>query len=228
MIADFKNGIDIHTNGATLCCEAAWKLPRAKWDKMTKDERDPYRSQIKTVIFGRLYGKTDKGIAREFGVSVGTIVQINKMIWGRYKKLERFMQACVTESRRTGEAWTWWDGGRARVRPIWRILDQDQAMRAHYERTAGNTSVQGTAAEFATASLSPIVEWLVGDAVPGQLVCTVHDSIMLNVHRSAAYEARYQLKRIMLSHNSNGVPLGVDVKWGPSWGSLTDMSEEKE
>lgn len=225
MIEDFKNGVDIHSNGATLCCEAAWKIPRDRWNEMTADERDPYRSQIKTVIFGRLYGKTDKGIAREFGVSVGTIVSINKMIWGRYKKLEKFMAGCISESRKTGEAWTWWAGARSRVRPIWRILDQDPAMRAHYERTAGNTSVQGTAAEYATASLDPIVQWIAEDLVPAELVCTVHDSIILHVHKSAANEARAQLKRIMLSHDSGRVPLGVDIKRGPSWGSLVAFPE---
>ncbi len=226
MIADFQKGIDIHSNGARLCCEVAWKIPRAKWDKMTKDEQDPYRSQVKSIIFGKLYGKFDKSLAAEFGVSVNVVTQINRMIWGRYKKLEEFMERCIRESRKTGTAWTWWDGARSRVRPIPKILDQDPGMRAHYERTAGNTSVQGSAADFCTASLHPIVQWLLTDKRmigKGELVSTVHDAVILHVKEATLDHASKNLARIMTSHNSNGVPLVVDQKWGYAWGSMQNL-----
>ena len=223
MIKDFKNGIDIHSNGATLCCEVVWKIPRAKWDKMTADERDPYRSQIKTTIFGKLYGKTDAGLAAEFGCHISVIAQINRTIWGRYKKLAKFMEQCIRESQQTGVTWTWWDGGRSRVRPIWGIADQDEKRRKHYARTAGNTPVQGSAAEFMTASLWPIIEWIEEDAVPAEVVATVHDSVMFNVHKSATLEVAYHADRIMRGHNSLGVPLKTDAKRGPAWGSMKNL-----
>lgn len=223
MIKDFVNGIDIHMNGATLCCEVVWKIPRAKWDKMTADERDPYRSQIKTTIFGKLYGKTDAGLAAEFGCHISVIAAINKMIWGRYKRLAKFMEQCIREARQTGQTWTWWAGDKSRVRPIWGIADPDEKRRKHYERTAGNTPVQGTAADFMTASLWPIIQWIDDDCVPAQLVSTVHDAVLFNVHKSATHEVAYHANRIMTGHDSRGVPLKTDAKRGPAWGSMEKL-----
>lgn len=223
MINDFKNGIDIHMNGATLCCEVVWKIPRAKWDKMTDEERAPHRSQIKTTIFGKLYGKTDAGLAAEFGCHISVIAAINKLIWGRYRKLAKFMDQCTREARQTGMTWTWWDGDRARVRPIWGIADQDEKRRKHYDRTAGNTPVQGTAAEFMTASLWRVIEYIDENAVPAEVVTTVHDSIMINVKDSAIGEMAYHADKIMRSHNSLGVPIKTDAQVGPAWGSMKKL-----
>lgn len=226
MINDFKNGLDIHSNGARECCEAAWKIPRAKWDKMTPDERDPYRSQIKTTIFGKLYGKTDAGLAREFGVPVSVVVAINQKIWGRYRRLDQFMAECTREARKTGQSWTWWDGARSRVRPIQRIADKEKSVREHYERTAGNTPIQGTASDFATASLAPLVRWIKRNNLPIKVVAVIHDAIILDAHKSVKTRAARKLREVMLSHNSGDVPLNVDMKHGYSFGSMEKYEEE--
>lgn len=225
MIKDFKNGIDIHMFAATEACELIWGIKRKTWDKMTNEERDPYRSQIKTTIFGKLYGKFDAGLAAEFGCAVSLVSKMNQLIWGRYKRVEAFMLECTREARKTGVSWTWWDGGRARVRPIWGIADQDPKRRAHYERTAGNGPVQGTASEFMTASLMPIVQYLEEDAVPAELVSVIHDAVLFNVHKSATAEVRHQVDRIMTGHNSLGVPLKTDAKVGPAWGAMSAFKE---
>lgn len=223
MIEDFKKGIDIHANGAELCCEIAWGIKLADWKKMTKDERDPYRSQIKTSIFGKLYGKTNKSMAADFGVNVSVINTITEKIWGRYHRLSRWTDECVTETRRTGEAWTWWNGHKGRRRPIWRIADQDDGSRVHGEHASYNTPVQGTAAEFATASLYPLVDWVLEECVPAKLVLTVHDSIMFEAHKSVVTEVRDKMKEVMTGHRvDHGIPIVVDFKRGEKWGEMED------
>jgi uracil-DNA glycosylase family 4 len=222
MIEDFRNGIDIHMNGATVCCEVVWKIPRAKWDDMTKDERDPYRSQIKTTIFGKLYGKTDRGLAAEFGVHESVVHKINKLIWGRYNVLDAYMEGLKREAARTGVSRTWWAGDYARERPLWDIADRDDGRRAHAQNAAGNGPVQGTAAEFMTASLSPIVQWIDDNCIPAELVSVVHDSVILNVHKAYTRDTCSAVDAIMRSHDSKGVPLKTDAKRGPAWGSMED------
>jgi uracil-DNA glycosylase family 4 len=228
MIEDFRRGIDIHRRGARECCELAWGIKREDWDKMSKDEQDPYRSQIKAVIFGRLYGKTDAGIAAEFGCSVATVEAINRKIWGRYKKLAAWCKEKVREARKTGEARTWWDKRPARRRPLWAVADADEEARGHAERAAINTPVQGTAADFLTASLWPMVEWILRERVPAKLVATVHDSLLAEVDRSIASEFAGKLRDVMTGHESMGVPICVDIKWGERWGSLEELDDAGE
>ncbi len=222
MIDDFKKGIDIHMNGATLCCEVAFGIPRSKWDKMTKEERDPFRSRIKTTIFGKLYGKMDKSLAREFGCSVHDVAKINSIIWGRYKRLDGWTKERLSETRRTGEAWTWWRGHRGRRRPLWGVADPEDGVRENAERSSWNTPIQGTAAEFCTASLWPITEWILEEGVPAKLVLTVHDSIIVECKKSVASEVAGFVKETMEGHEAQGMPIKVDQKWGEAWGSLED------
>lgn len=220
MIADFKAGIDIHSNNARELCELAWGIPQAKWDKMTADERDPYRSMVKTTTFGRLYGKTDAGLAKEFGVSVQVISKINQRIWGRYAQLNAWIKKCVMDARGTGDTYTYWRGQKARRRAVWEIASSEDDRRAHAERTAYNTSIQGTAADFTTASLWPIVSWILKEKVPARLVCTVHDSVTVEMHKSVQSDVIAKVKEIMTGHYSWGVPLIVDCKVGDKLGSM--------
>ena len=222
MIEDYRQGIDIHANNARECCEIVWGIKREKWDTMTKDERDPYRSQIKTTTFGVLYGKTAAGLAHEFGTTVKVVEKIIAKIFGRYKKLAEFVKRCVHESSQTGETWTWWNGGRARRRHIWQIADQDDGRRMHAERTAYNTPVQGTAADFTTASLWPICSWILDEGVPAKLVGTIHDSILVEAHKSVVSETVDVMNKVMTGWNAQGVPLVAEFKIGERWGSMED------
>lgn len=236
MIDDFKNGIDIHLNAATECCELAWGIKRSKWDAMLRDRAadpkcpnaeiiDAKRSEIKTgYVFGKLYGKTARGIAAEYNTKLDVVEKINQKIWGRYKNLDRWTQQKLSESRKTGDAWTWWNGHRGYRRPLWGIGDPEDGVRENAERSSWNTPIQGTAATFCTASLWPIIEWIRDDCVPAKVVGTVHDSILVEVHKDALRETARQVKRIMEGHYvEHGVPIVVDQKVGPSWGSLTDL-----
>lgn len=220
MISDYKKGIDIHSNNARLCCTVAWGITLAQWDAMTKDDQDPYRTKIKTATFGRLYGKTLRGLAAEFGCSVKEVEKIDKAIWGRYHRLASWTEECVRESRRTGETWTWWNGHPARRRIIWKIADPEEAIREHAERTAYNTAVQGTAADYTTGSLYPIVNWMLAEGVPARVIGTVHDSILVEAHKTVAAEVRGKMREVMTGHASQGVPLVADFKEGEQWGSM--------
>ncbi len=223
MIADYKNGIDIHGNNARECCEIVWGIKRDKWDAMTKEQRAPYRSQIKTTTFGKLYGKTDAGLAHEFSCSKQQVEAINKKIWGRYSTLALWIAQCVGESQRTGDTWTWWDGQNARRRRVWGIADPEDTMRQHAERTAYNTRIQGTAADFTTSSLWPLVKWILDEGVPAKVVATIHDSIIIEAHKTVQDEVVAKMNSVMTSWNAQGVPLVAEFKVGERWGSMDEL-----
>lgn len=224
MIADYKAGIDIHMNNATACATIVWAITASKWEAMTKKERSPYRSKIKTATFAKLYGKTLRALAREFNAPLEEVEKIDRAIWGRYKVLDRWTKEQISKARRTGYVETWWDGEPALQRPIYAIGDQDEAVRRNGENESVNTPVQGTAANFMTKSIPMIFDWIAGDGLPARLVLTVHDSVMFEVRQDALDEVAHGARKIMLSHNSLGVPLEVEAKYGKSWGAMQDYT----
>jgi DNA polymerase-1 len=224
LLADFAAGIDIHLNNATECCEIVWKIPRSTWDAMTKKERAPYRTQIKTATFGRMYGKTAWGLAKEWGVSVAQVETLLNKIWGKYKVLDRWFKKQITDAQKTGVVWTDWQGKRAKHRALWAIADQDEKKRGHAERQALNTPIQGTAAEYTTASLDLIHQWLDANNLAhlAEIIMTVHDSIIMHCHKSVSEKVARAVRKIMTAHKTNGVVLAVDLKKGSTLGSMVD------
>ena len=222
MIDDYRKGIDIHMKNATACCTVVWGIPRLTWDSMSKDERKPYRTKIKTATFGKLYGKTEGALAREWGVSRDEVEKINSTIWGRYKRLAKWCEEQIQQVRRVGYVESWWDGEPALRRPLHKIADPDEAIRKHAENEAVNTPVQGTAANFMTASIPMIVDWILEESVPAKVVLTVHDSVMLEVRERYLDEVAERVRQIMCGHNSNGVVIDVEAKYGAAWGVMKD------
>jgi uracil-DNA glycosylase family 4 len=84
----------------------------------------------------------------------------------------------------------------------------------------GNTPIQGTAADFCTASLSAIDRWLIEDCVPARIVLSVHDSIIIECEEYCIDEVHARVIAIMEGWPANGVPIVVDAEMGYAWGSL--------
>jgi DNA polymerase-1 len=123
---------------------------------------------------------------------------------------------------------TAWAGQPARWRPLPAIGEMgdsphSRAARENAWRAAVNTPIQGQAADYATASLWPIIEWIDEDAVPAAVVCTVHDSIVLEVREDCVQEVAWNVRRVMTGHASGDVPLAVDFKSGSTWGSMKEL-----
>lgn len=218
MRAIFDEGVDYHQRTAELISQQAWGIePDAVESK--------HRTQAKTVNFALLYGMSDKALAAKLGIRVGQAARVRDGILGKFRVLAKWSRTKLSETRRSGEAWTWWDGERARRRPLWRIADQDSETKSRAENGAVNTPVQGTASDYCVRSLAECVTWIVEDGIEDlvHLVLPVHDSLMFDVVEEMAEETLAVARAIMQSWPSAGVPLNVDAKIGRSWGSLEDV-----
>jgi uracil-DNA glycosylase family 4 len=209
----FISGEDFHTATAKLIAKAYWGIDPSAVGKKE-------RQAAKSFNFGLLYGMTDKRLAKELGVTEAAAAKLRHSILGQWKGLASWINKCKAETRRTGYCWTWWDGERARRRPLYGIRSEDGRQRANAENSAVNTPVQGTASDFMLASICDIVEWLIDDMVPAKLVLTVHDSVIFEVDEDALEELVGGVLEIMHSHNSGVVPLKVDVEVGDTYGDL--------
>ncbi len=173
-----------------------------------------------------MYGKGDATLAEDLTASSGSIVTVDMVariraaILGNFRKFNDWCRAREFEARKTGKVWTEWEGEQARWRPLWRIASQDDYERSIAEHGAYNSPIQGTAADFCTASIGAVIDWILEDAVPAKLVLAVHDSLLFEVRKDAVDEVIFNGKRIMTSWDSRGVPIVVDAKRGEAWGSL--------
>lgn len=218
MKAIFKARQDFHQRTAETISQIAWGIAPA-------DITSVHRTRAKAVNFGGMYGKTARTFAKEWGVPLEEAERIYSAILGEFSGYRTWSQRCLAEARKRGEVWTWWDGARARRRPLWRVADADDKARSVAEHGASNSPIQGTASDFCLRSLIEIVHWIKSDCVPAKLVLTVHDQLMLEVAEEAVREAVYTVRAIMCGWNSGDVPLEVDVKTGRTWGSLTKWKE---
>ena len=215
MLEIFRSGVDYHLRTAQLISKIAWGIA-------PEQVTDKHRSLAKNVNFGVLYGKTAHTFSKEWGVSKAKAQRIVDAIMGQFKDLQRWCQDRENEALTTGTVWTWWDGERARHRPLWRIADQDDAAASVARNGAKNSPIQGTASDYCIASLIQCVQWIEDEGIEKwvKLILAVHDSLMFEVHGSMVNETIHTVAEIMTSHNSQGVPLVADFKVGKSWGSM--------
>lgn len=214
MLELFKSGKDFHLETAKMIAPLFGINP----DEV--DDEHPLRSKAKTVNFATLYGDPPAGLAVKLNISVKEAEKLQRAILGTFKKLAKWIQESLAFAQRHGHCRTWWDGQEFRRRPLWKIADHDEDERATAERSAWNTPVQGTAAEFTNASLGAIQQWLEDSNIPAKLVLTVYDSILLEVRDDHIDLVAAKVRDIMQGWNSLGVPIKADFKTGKSWGSL--------
>lgn len=179
------------------------------------------RSAAKIVNFSVLYGKEAGGLAHDLNITKARAQQLIDAILGKFRRLKVWRDEQLAFGRKYGYCRTWWDGGDARVRPLWAIADANSDERGTAERGSWNTPVQGTATEFTNASIGAVQQWIERNNVPAKLVLTVYDSIILEVRDDALPLVRPNMKRIMEQWKSpSNVPIIAELKEGKAWGSL--------
>lgn len=213
MTAAFASGEDFHMRTARMVSQRAWGIPP---DAVTK----AHRSMAKAINFGVLYGKSAATFARDLKITIAKAEEIVNAILGRFHRLRDWTQAQLAYARKHGCTWTYWNGQRARRRPLWHIGSVQDYVRENAEKASWNTSVQGTASEYLVQSMVELIDWIDAVHAPAKVVAPVHDSLLIEV-RNDWFDRVYDISQeIMLSWYSGDVPLVVDAESGPAWGSL--------
>jgi DNA polymerase-1 len=214
LIQAYLDGVDVHRRTASK----AFHITEAE---VTKDQR----RGAKTVVFGVLYGKSPRSLAKDLGVADREGQALYDSVLGGLPQLNAWMRAQRAYTEKYGTVWTYvpqLDGtmARARCRQLWQIAEPDSLQQSRARNGAVNTPVQGSASDFMLRSVVAAVQWVVGDGIPCRVTNTVHDSIILEVPYEWALEVADMVKDIMEGWPSCGVPLVADVDVGRTWGSL--------
>jgi uracil-DNA glycosylase family 4 len=227
LIRVFVDGRDFHGETARLVQPYLWpKAPLGPDGQVTitKDQRQ----EAKPIGLAALYGKGAWAMAQTLGCSKEVAQAALDAIIGKYKTLGKWIRDSVAFSRRAGYLQTWWEGRPARRRPLWNITSGDENMRGTAERGAYNGRVQGTGSDFCVRSIAEVVRLIDEEGLPAKLLLPIHDSLLLECCEVDAAEVIDAVKTAMLSWDSGGIPLDVDVKVGLTWGSMMSWNKWRD
>ncbi|KAM4700701.1 DNA polymerase theta [Discoglossus pictus] len=226
-----------------------FKSIAAEW-KMIDPESvtDNVRQQAKQICYGIIYGMGARSLGEQMGIEENDAACYIESFKARYTGIHRFLKETVKNCTRDGFVQTIL--GRRRYLPA--IKDSNPHAKAHAERQAVNTTVQGSAADIVKTATINIQKRLeeTFQSVPkshGHLILAKHSGrsdrpqnpsppnrgafFILQLHDELLYEAAEDdaiqvaqiIKKEMESAIKLSVTLKVKVKMGPSWGSLQDF-----
>ncbi|KAM9278037.1 DNA polymerase theta [Cariama cristata] len=133
LIQALNGGTDVFKSIA-----AEWKMidPEAVGDRT--------RQQAKQICYGIIYGIGAKSLGEQMGIDENEAANYIESFKSRYTGLDKFLRETVRSCRRDGFVQTIL--GRRRYLPA--IKDPNPYSKAHAERQAVNTTVQGSAADI--------------------------------------------------------------------------------
>lgn len=217
MMADCCKGkdFDIHNEVASI----TFKKPI---HQITKQERN----LAKTTVFGGIYGRGVKSISEQFKVPLQEASSILEYIKHRYPLGFRWIANQKHEATKTGEVYTLF-GRKRRLKPMLESFNEEA--KAQALRLAVNSPVQGSIGDLNNIAMLRVLKRFEQEKVDGYLALTIHDALTFNVLASQQELAARIIKEEMEAPAGDmAVPMRVDMKMGPTWGSVRKMEDAED
>jgi len=212
MINDIKSGMDIHRATAAQF----WGIPESE---VSKEQR----SAAKFVVFGLMYGRGAESVAKQVKITTGEAEAIIEQFFAKYPIASAWLR--MTKRFAEGRGFSPGYFGRVRRLPYARVKHVDRQKWGEAMRQAVNAPIQGGAADLTGIAMIKIYSEL--QAHPewnAHLILTVHDSIILEVHKDSLSSVMEMCHQKMTENVDNmSVPMGADIEVGSNWGTLTEI-----
>ncbi len=205
LIGSFADGADIHTRTAAQ----VFGVPEA-------DVSEDQRRQAKSVNFGLMYGMSAFRLSNELKIPQRDARKIIKTYFEQYSGVKAYFEQAVADARETQQARTLL----GRIRPLPHINTRSFSLRQQSERLAINTPIQGTAADILKVAMVNLDAALRRDKLKAQMLLTVHDELVLEVHTDELQAVEALVKSEMEGALSLRVPLVVQIGVGDTWAEI--------
>ncbi|XP_069744568.1 DNA polymerase theta isoform X2 [Narcine bancroftii] len=231
--------------------EDVFKSIAAEWkmvDPAAVD--DTLRQQAKQICYGIIYGIGAKSLGEQMGLDENDASRYLETFKLQYRGIQTFLQETIKNCQENGFVQTIL--GRKRYLPA--IKDHNPHVKAHAQRQAVNTTVQGSAADLvklATVNIQKRLEetfpsvakshghWMCQNQKDrrrgvterkqqqergGFFILQMHDELLYEVAMNDVIQVAQIMKNEMENAMKLLVKLSVKVKFGPSWGNLQDLA----
>jgi DNA polymerase-1 len=178
--------------------------------KMTFDKdiekSDPLRGDVKNLMYGLIYGLSERRFAEETGYELEESKEIMRKIFALFPNLEVWIDTQKKEKRYVKTV---------SGRKFWLNPYSEKS-----ERNAINSPVQGTAAEMMKMAIGNIHRLWPHHKLDFSVVGVVHDELILDVPEELAQRTGDFCARIMTKVSERtcpGVIFPVDINIGENW-----------
>ncbi|UCD33156.1 MAG: DNA polymerase I [Desulfobacterales bacterium] len=171
------------------------------------------RRHAKVINFGIIYGMSPFGLSKELGISRKMAKTYIDNYFARYKGVKRFIDQTIEDARKNKKISTLL--GRIRLLPD--INSPNKTVREFAERTAINTPVQGTAADFIKLAMIRIDKAFMENSLNAAMLLSVHDEIVFETPPEELDTVKSLVKEIMEGIWDLKVPLKVNMISGRDW-----------
>lgn len=210
--AAFFEGQDIHTRTAS----EVFGVP---FDQVTPE----MRRRAKAVNFGIVYGISDFGLARDLGISREEAKEYIDRYFARYPRVAEYIQQIIARAREVGYVTTLLN----RRRYLTDLYSANRAVRSFGERTAMNTPIQGSAADIIKLAMLRVDRLLRERQLEAAMILQVHDELIFDVPKKELKAVAKMAKAAMEGAVELEVPLKVELKYGPNWYQLNELTDEE-
>jgi len=198
----FREGGDIHRQTAAVI----FNVPL---DQVTPE----MRSRAKTINFGTIYGQGPFALSRQLGITQEEAKAFITQYFERFRGVREFLDLQVRLARERGYVETLF--GRRRYIP--EINEKNFNLRAFAERTAGNSPLQGSAADLIKIAMIRLHRDLKEHGGNAHLLLQVHDELLVEAPVAAVDRTVELVRESMVGAATLSVPLVVDVGIGENW-----------
>jgi len=200
----FEKGMDLHARTAADLFGATYEEIMA--EKKMKDD-DPknrhYRSNVKALNFGLIYGLTKVGLALAMETSEREAQKLIDMYFGKYTKIKEWLNGAAKFAVKNGYSTT--KSGRRRYYTLPDPSSKDfNKLRGGVERQGKNHPIQGTNACTVKQSMNYIVERI--KSYDARLLLTVHDEVIVEAKDDQAQEVSAVVSQAMIDGFAEFVP----------------------
>ena len=175
-----------------------------------------HRRAAKVINFGIIYGLSPFGLAQQLNIDTREASQFINAYFTKYRGVKAYLDKAVDETRATGVAKTLF----GRIRPIPEINSAQFQLRNFAERTALNSPLQGTAADFIKLAMISIDQRLRDEGYNAKMILQVHDELVFEVPHKELEAVSKLVREEMEGVYKMAVPLLVEMCAGPNWRDL--------
>lgn len=221
MLDAFSSGGDLHSRTAVsmfpyvkervdrqeVLVEPGLHPPELQGLPYVKDVFATERRKAKILNFSIAYGKTYRGLAQDWGVSVEEALDLLKRWYGDRPEVENWQKETIKEARKTKSCRTLM--GRYRHLPD--ISSTNPSFRSHAERCAINSPIQGSAADIVMKAMLNIAGDKRLESMGWKILLQIHDELVLEGPQDSAEEALVMVKRHMEKPFARPLLVDLDV-----------------
>ena len=205
LVAAFLNDEDIHS--ATASQVYGVNIDEVTWDM---------RRVAKIMNFGVIYGLSAYGISQQTDLPMSEGARFIDSYFAKYPGIRDYLDGVKEEVKKSGYLETFC--GRRRYIP--EVHSPNYQIRQAGERMAVNMPIQGTAADIVKIAMINIDRVMVEKQMRSRMILQVHDELIFEVPKNEMAIIIEIIQDLMPGALDLIVPLKVEIKTGPNWGSL--------